>query len=184
MDSQAYRNCSVQFTYESDPSWASKFEGCESPVNRKVEGPPSIFLYRESAASSSELESGRISLQIKFPEEGVFKGTLTYDNKPVHNGKFEIVVLNSNEASAVQKNVATKSSHNYYEGRLLAIGNEVQNKVRKVYLSVTSKQLVVKEYFWKLLPMRLATFRLSPNTKVWEGRVNRLGWNWKEYLCK
>lgn len=84
----------------------------------------------------------------------------------MQNGKFEIVVLNSNEAAAVQKNVVAKSSGAYYEGKLLAVGSEVQTKTRKVYLSITSKQLTIKEYFLRVLPIRVATFRLTPNTKV------------------
>jgi hypothetical protein len=74
--------------------------------------------------------------------------------------------LSTAEAAAVQKNVAVKSSKAYHEGVLVSIGKEVQTKARKVYVSVSAKQLVVKEYFLKVLPLRVATFRLSPNTKV------------------
>lgn len=116
--------------------------------------------------SASITEAGRVSLQTRFSEAGVYAGRLTYDEKNVQNGKFDVIVLNTTEASAVQKNVGAKSANAYYEGKLLSIGNDVQNKVRKVYVSVTSKQLVIKEYFLKVLPIRVATFRLSPNTKV------------------
>jgi hypothetical protein len=165
MDSQTYKNCSVQFSHDS--STPSTTGSVTTTTNSKSESStnPQIFMCR-GAPSTTVTDSGRISLQIRFPEQGVFRGMLTYDGKPVQNGKFEIVVLNSNEAASVQKNVAAKSTNAIYEGKLLAIGGDVQTKVRKVYVSVTSKQLVVKEYFWKLLPMRLATFRLSPNTKV------------------
>jgi len=91
---------------------------------------------------------------------------LRYGEKPVQHGRFEIVVLSSSEAASVQKNVAAKSPNSYYEGKLTQVGNDIQTKHRKVYVSITSKQLVVKEYLWKLLPLRVATFRLSPNTKV------------------
>lgn len=117
-------------------------------------------------SSTNTVETGKIYLLTRFSDPGVFHGTLSYEGKPVQNGKFDIIVLNTAEAAAVQKNVAAKSANAYYEAKLLSIGNDVQNKVRKVYLSVTSKQLVIKEYFLKVLPIRVATFRLSPNTKV------------------
>lgn len=111
-------------------------------------------------------ESGRVALTIRFPEPGVYHGSLTYEKEPISNGTFETLALTTTEAAAVQKNVAVKSPNTYYEGKLLGIGNEVQNKTRKVYVSVSSKQVVLKEYFLKVLPIRLATFRVSPNTKV------------------
>lgn len=173
-ESQDYQNCSVQFSHDSGTS--STTGTITSTATSKILGDPvpaPILICRNSPGSSSSdslhsqnSESGRIALQIKFPEQGVFRGTLTYNDIPVQNGKFEIVVLNSHEAAAVQKNVVVKSTNVYYEGKLLAMGSEIQTKTRKIYISITSKQLVVKEYFWKLLPIRLATFRLSPNTKV------------------
>lgn len=105
-------------------------------------------------------------LTLRVPEAGVFNGSLLYDGNPIQNGTFEIISLSSSEANAVQKSVVAKSPNIYYEGKLLAIGKEVQAKLRKIYVTVSTKQLVVKEYFLKLLPIRVATFRLSPNTKV------------------
>ncbi|XP_021944995.1 apoptosis-resistant E3 ubiquitin protein ligase 1 isoform X2 [Folsomia candida] len=166
MESQDYQNCSVQFSHDS--GYSSTTGTVTTTATSKTDIPSPILLCRGSASSSasSETEPGRISLQIKFPDQGVFRGMLRYDNKPVQNGKFEIVVLNSNEAAAVQKNVVAKSSGAYYEGKLLAVGSEVQTKTRKVYLSITSKQLTIKEYFLRVLPIRVATFRLTPNTKL------------------
>ena len=118
-----------------------------------------------SSPTSSETVGG-VALAVRFPEQGVYRGTLTYDNKAVQHGSFEILSLNPTETAAVQKNASAKSPHTFYEGKLLAIGNEVQSKPKRVFVSVSAKQLVVKEYYFKLLPVRVATFRLSPNTKV------------------
>jgi len=107
-------------------------------------------------------------MTLRFPEPGVYRGKLTYEKEPIGNGAFEILVLSPAEAAAVQKNVAVKSPKAFYEGKLLSLGTEVQNKARKVYVTISAKQLVVKEYLLKFLPIRLATFRLSPNTKVRE----------------
>lgn len=122
---------------------------------------PKLSVYQDGSA-----ESGRVTMKMRFPEPDVFRGAVTYDTKRVQNGDFEIIVLSSDEAAAVQKNVLAKTAHVSYEGKLLSIGKEIQTKVRKVFVSVSSKQLVVKEYFLKFLPFRVATFRLSPNTKV------------------
>ncbi|CAG7785471.1 unnamed protein product [Allacma fusca] len=138
--SQPIHNCSVQFTHDK--------------------------LVNSTSHQTSCSETGGVALITRFPEPGVYKGALTYDNKPVQHGRFEILTLNSTETAAVQKNVASKSPHTFYEGKLLAIGNEIQTKPKRVYVSVSAKQLVVKEYFFKLLPIRVATFRLSPNTKL------------------
>lgn len=158
LEDPSIQNCSAQFAFESCiPSSVSGIGSNNSILN---------VISPYSASNYTTAETGKISLQIKFKVSGVFNGTLTYDEKPVQNGKFDIIVLNTSEASAVQKNVAAKTANSYYEAKLLSVGNDVQNKLRKVYISVTSKQLVIKEYFLKVLPRRIATFRLSPNTKV------------------
>ena len=149
-DRQSENNCSIQFSHDySNPA-----------------GTLTIMSNSSTSSIPNSLDSGRVALTTRFPEPGVFHGTLTYDNTPIQNGSFEIISLSSVEAAAVQKNVAVKSPNAYYEGKLISIGKEIQNKTRKVYVTVSAKQLVVKEYFLKLLPMRVATFRLSPNTKV------------------
>ncbi|ODN02096.1 Apoptosis-resistant E3 ubiquitin protein ligase 1, partial [Orchesella cincta] len=157
LGNQSCHNCSVQFTYDSSGNASPTVSSNNSNSILNVIG---------HLNQCSGVDSGRVSLQTRFSDPGVFHGTLTYDDKPVQNGKFDIIVLNSTEAAAVQKNVAVKSANAYYEGKLLSVGNDVQNKIRKVYMSVTSKQLVIKEYFLKVLPIRVATFRLSPNTKL------------------
>jgi len=143
-------NCSIQFSHDySNPA-----------------GTLTIVSNSSSTTAPNSADSGRVALTTRFPEPGVFHGALTYNNTPIQNGSFEIIALSSAEAAAVQKNVAVKSPNAFYEGRLISIGKDVQNKARKVYVTVSAKQLVVKEYFLKLLPIRVATFRLSPNTKV------------------
>jgi hypothetical protein len=155
--------CSVQF--DLSPAAGSTQTTTTTSLTTSKSTSKDITTSRSSSSDSSS-SSSLVSLSLRFPDAGVFHGLLTYDDKPVQHGKFEIVVLSSTEAAGVQKNVAAKSPNAFYEGKLVQMGNEVQTKVRKVYVSVTSKQLIVKEYLWKLLPIRIATFRLSPNTKV------------------
>ncbi|CAK8677423.1 apoptosis-resistant E3 ubiquitin protein ligase 1-like isoform X2 [Clavelina lepadiformis] len=47
-------------------------------------------------------------------------------------------------------------------------------KLRKVYCYITPKQLIIKEYYFKIFPKRLCTFKVSPATKMLCGDVSEI----------
>ena len=102
-----------------------------------------IFLLKIYANNNSDNATGRCDFEISF--------TITGD-----------------EASKVHKTVL-KRSHEGYEARLLpaqdSSSSNITNKFKNVYCYVTPKQLIIKEFVLKFIPMRVATFRLCPSTK-------------------
>lgn len=53
-----------------------------------------------------------------------------------------------------------------HPANLKRIGDEVQLKPRKVFLYVSPKLVYVQEFMLKVIPFKLATYRVSPMTKV------------------
>lgn len=107
----------------------------------------------------------RLTFQIKFFYEGCYHATIFYRNMELHNGDFDIIVLNSIDATLVHKNIASKNHNVCYEAKLLGLNMEKLIKPKKVLCYVSPKQLIVKEMILKFIPKRLFTFRLCPSTK-------------------
>ncbi|KAG8182939.1 hypothetical protein JTE90_010568 [Oedothorax gibbosus] len=105
----------------------------------------------------------RLVLVLKFPKGGCYHATVSYKGQNIQNGDFHVIILNQEESSLVQKNVAKKNK--CYEVRLHSLNGEHFSKPKKVYCYISPKQLTLKEYLWKFFPRHLATFRLCPSTK-------------------
>ncbi|KAJ8964885.1 hypothetical protein NQ314_004549, partial [Rhamnusium bicolor] len=91
-------------------------------------------------------ESQRVSVQLKFVREGCYHATIYYHGTELHNGDFDIIVLNSIDST------------------LVSMENECRKR-KKVLCYVSPKQLIIKELILKFIPKRLFTFRLCPSTK-------------------
>ncbi|XP_044254864.1 apoptosis-resistant E3 ubiquitin protein ligase 1 isoform X1 [Tribolium madens] len=118
-----------------------------------------------TTALDYDWQSQRISLQLKFLFEGCYHTTIKYKGIELHNGDFDIIVLNSIDSTLVHKNVASKNHNICYEAKLIGINNERLPKPKKVLCYVSPKQLIIKELILKFIPKRLYTFRLCPSTK-------------------
>lgn len=105
----------------------------------------------------------RVSLVLKFDQEGCYRAIVYYRGIMLQNGDFHIIVLNKADGALVQKNVAKKSHNIWYEAKL--VGKNGDSKLRKVFCYISPKQLTIKEYVLKFIPKRLVTFRLCPSTK-------------------
>lgn len=110
-------------------------------------------------------QSQRISVQFKFLNEGCYHATIRYKGTELHNGDFDIIVLNSIDSTLVHKNVASKNHNVCYEAKLIGINGEQISKPKRVLCYVSPKQLIIKELILKIIPKRLYTFRLCPSTK-------------------
>ncbi|XP_057672258.1 apoptosis-resistant E3 ubiquitin protein ligase 1 isoform X1 [Diorhabda carinulata] len=110
-------------------------------------------------------ESQRVSVQLKFFREGCYHSTIYYHGTELHNGDFDIIVLNSVDSTLVHKNVASKNHNICYDAKLVGIHGERIPKPKKVLCYVSPKQLIIKELILKFIPKRLFTFRLCPSTK-------------------
>ncbi|CAH1098639.1 unnamed protein product [Psylliodes chrysocephalus] len=110
-------------------------------------------------------ETQRVSVQLKFVREGCYHATIYYHGTELHNGDFDIIVLNSVDSTLVHKNVASKNHNICYDAKLVGIHGERTPKPKKVLCYVSPKQLIIKELILKFIPKRLFTFRLCPSTK-------------------
>ncbi|XP_076250945.1 apoptosis-resistant E3 ubiquitin protein ligase 1 isoform X1 [Rhynchophorus ferrugineus] len=120
---------------------------------------------RHSTSLDYDWASHRVSVQLKFLREGCYHATIKYNGTELHNGDFDIIVLNSIDSTLVQKNVATKNHNICYDAKLIGIKGERVQKPKKVMCYVSPKQLIIKELILKFIPKRLFTFRLCPSTK-------------------
>lgn len=119
--------------------------------------------------------SRRISIQISLQWPGCYRAQVTYCNKTLTNGNFDIIVLAGSDAEQVQRTMKRRA-HDGYEARLISQSGNHLAKPKKVYCYVTPKQLIVKEYFLKVIPKRVCTFRLCPSTKFhFTGTNNQSG---------
>ncbi|XP_035826963.1 apoptosis-resistant E3 ubiquitin protein ligase 1 isoform X2 [Aplysia californica] len=115
----------------------------------------------------------KLVMHIKMDKEGCYQATVSYGDVKLKNGEFDILVLSVSELSKVHKNVAKRKHNLWYEARLLTQNGETLDKPKKVYVYVSPKQLTIKEYYFKIYPKKLCTFRVCPWTKfVFNGSNN------------
>ncbi|XP_050076858.1 apoptosis-resistant E3 ubiquitin protein ligase 1 isoform X4 [Anopheles maculipalpis] len=110
--------------------------------------------------------NARISLTALFPEPVCLRAIVSYEAHPIPNGDFDIIVLSSSDTTLVHKNIASRKHNICYEAKLFSIyGQQRWTKPRKVLCYVGPKQVTIKEMILKIIPKRIATFRLCPSTK-------------------
>ncbi|XP_058121974.1 apoptosis-resistant E3 ubiquitin protein ligase 1 isoform X1 [Anopheles ziemanni] len=108
----------------------------------------------------------RISLTALFPEPVCLRAVVSYESNAIPNGDFDIIVLSSSDTTLVHKNIASRKHNICYEAKLFSIyGQQRWTKPRKVLCYVGPKQVTIKEMILKIIPKRIATFRLCPSTK-------------------
>ncbi|XP_006884845.1 PREDICTED: apoptosis-resistant E3 ubiquitin protein ligase 1-like [Elephantulus edwardii] len=146
----------------------------------------------------------QVFLLLILHSHGCFHACILYQNQPINNDKFDIIVL-SNEKNIVEHNVSTSGVSIYFEVYLYNATNwhlppmhvrsfqswpstaveeededspfecytpEKVKKPKKVYCYVSPKQFSVKEFYLKIIPWRLYTFRVCPGTKSFKATRN------------
>ncbi|XP_026567524.1 apoptosis-resistant E3 ubiquitin protein ligase 1 [Pseudonaja textilis] len=162
---------------------------------------PSDVLFEKSVMSNQQ--TCQVFLRLTLLRRGCFHACISYQNQPISNGEFDIIVLNEDEKNIVERNVSTSGVSIYFEAYLynassytntqwhlppLNLGSfqrrlstatedededspsdsptpEKVKKPKKVYCYVSPKQFSVKEFYLKIIPWRLFTFRVCPGTK-------------------
>ncbi|KAG8448938.1 hypothetical protein GDO86_015850 [Hymenochirus boettgeri] len=135
----------------------------------------------------------RVLLHLALLQTGCFQATLRFQGQPISNGHFQIIVLNDSEKAIVDNYVSRSGVGVFFEGylyppsnltnipgqrRLSSTSHEEESesnadahtvdrmkKPKKVYFYMTPKQLSVKEFYLRIIPWRLFTFRVCPGTK-------------------
>ncbi|XP_057228810.1 apoptosis-resistant E3 ubiquitin protein ligase 1 isoform X2 [Malurus melanocephalus] len=151
----------------------------------------------------SNRQTCEVFFRLTLHSRGCFHACISYQNQPISNGDFDIIVLSENEKNIVERNVSTSGVSIYFEAYLYdapsytntqwqlppmhlnssqrrsstAIEDEDEDspsdsqtpekvkKPKKVYCYVSPKQFSVKEFYLKIIPWRLFTFRVCPGTK-------------------
>ncbi|XP_070106275.1 apoptosis-resistant E3 ubiquitin protein ligase 1 isoform X6 [Equus przewalskii] len=152
---------------------------------------------------TSNRQTCQVFLRLTLHSRGCFHACISYQNQPINNGEFDIIVLSENEKNIVERNVSTSGVSIYFEAYLYNATNctstpwhlppmhmsssqrrpstaveeededspsechtpEKVKKPKKVYCYVSPKQFSVKEFYLKIIPWRLYTFRVCPGTK-------------------
>uniref|UniRef100_A0A8C6YA66 HECT-type E3 ubiquitin transferase n=1 Tax=Naja naja TaxID=35670 RepID=A0A8C6YA66_NAJNA len=160
-------------------------------------------LYMCSHSVMSNQQTCQVFLRLTLLRRGCFRACISYQNQPISNGEFDIIVLSEDEKNIVERNVSTSGVSIYFEAYLynassytntqwhlppLNLGSfqrrlstatedededspsdsptpEKVKKPKKVYCYVSPKQFSVKEFYLKIIPWRLFTFRVCPGTK-------------------
>uniref|UniRef100_A0A7M4E9K5 Apoptosis resistant E3 ubiquitin protein ligase 1 n=1 Tax=Crocodylus porosus TaxID=8502 RepID=A0A7M4E9K5_CROPO len=161
----------------------------------------SDVLFEKSVVSNRQ--TCQVFLRLTLHRRGCFHACISYQNQPISNGDFDIIVLSENEKNIVERNVSTSGVSIYFEAYLYNatsytntqwhlppthLGSsqrrpstatedededspsdsqtpEKVKKPKKVYCYVSPKQFSVKEFYLKIIPWRLFTFRVCPGTK-------------------
>lgn len=110
--------------------------------------------------------NARVTLTANFPEPICLRAVIHYKDQKLPNGDFDIIVLSSCDTTLVHKNIASRKHNICYEAKLMGIFGQPRTKPRKVLCYVGPKQVTIKEMILKIIPKRIATFRLCPSTKV------------------
>lgn len=84
----------------------------------------------------------------------------------IPNAHFDLIVLSSCDTTLVHKNIASRKHNICYDAKLLSVAGQPKSKPRKVLCYIGPKQFTIKEMILKIIPKRVATFRLCPSTKV------------------
>ncbi|KAK2161321.1 hypothetical protein NP493_1590g00048 [Ridgeia piscesae] len=122
-----------------------------------------------------------IGLKMRIDQGGCYHALATYNGEKLKNGEFTVIALTKQELLSVHNAVAKKNHNLYYEARLLS--PDTQHKAKKVFCYISPKppvvtldvtvsqprsgdtQLTIKEFYLKIFPKRLYTFRVCPSTK-------------------
>lgn len=138
-------------------------------------------------------KQNRVLMHLTLLQTGCFQATVRYQGRPISNGHFNIIVLSDAEKAAVENNVSRSGVGVFFEGYLYPPSSppnvsgqqspssptqkedspppftgpapERMKKPKKVYFYISPKQLSVKEFYLRIIPWRLFTFRVCPGTK-------------------
>lgn len=112
-----------------------------------------------------ERDTNRLNITAYPEKTGIFHVTLAHLLQPLVNCSFHLVVLPPNLLNQLEANVSKQKHNLWYEAQFLDLENP-KAKPRKVYVYITPRQLTVKEFYLKIFPKRLFTFRVCPSTRM------------------
>nr|XP_012597536.1 apoptosis-resistant E3 ubiquitin protein ligase 1 isoform X3 [Microcebus murinus] len=98
---------------------------------------------------TSNRQTCQVFLRLTLHSRGCFRACISYQNQPINNGEFDIIVLSENERNIVERNVSTSGVSIYFEAYLYNATN------------CTSTP-------WHLPPMHMSSSQRRPSTAIEE----------------
>jgi len=107
------------------------------------------------------------NIEIKFTfstvTQGAFPVTIYYLHSVI--GRLEILVLPVHKITSINNYISRMGWNSYYEASLTCLQGVAQ-KAKPVYVYLTDKQMIIREFYLKLIPHRLASYRVNPQVKI------------------
>ena len=129
------------------------------------------------------------NIEIKFTfsnmTSGAFPVVVKYMNTSVI-GRLQILVLSPQAITNINNYISRMGWNSYYEATLHCLNGSDQ-KAKTVYIYLTDKQMIIREFFLKLIPHRVASYRVNPQVKLImteEGTLNICQHDEKESITK
>jgi len=107
------------------------------------------------------------NIEIKFTFStltvGAFPAYIYYRDYLI--GKLQLLVLPPAKLTSINNYLARMGWNSYYEVSLTCLHGSVQ-KPKTVYVYLTDKQMIIREFYLKLIPHRLTSYRVNPQVRL------------------
>ena len=115
------------------------------------------------------------NVEIKFTfstlTKGAFPVTISFLDTVI--GRLQILVLPPNKITSINNYIAKMGWNSYYEASLTCLHGAAQ-KPKTVYVYLTDKQMIVREFYLRVIPHRLASYRVNPQVRLGLGADGEL----------
>ena len=113
------------------------------------------------------------NIEIKFMfsnvTQGAFPLTVKYFSHAI--GKLQILVLQAAKINSINNYISKMGWNSYYEANLICL-NGASCKPKTVYVYLTDKQMIIREFYLKLIPHRLTSYRQISKQNFWDRKTS------------
>ena len=107
------------------------------------------------------------NIEVKFTFStltvGAFPVSIHYRDNMI--GRLQLLVLPPAKLTSINNYISRMGWNSYYEVNLTRLTGSSQ-KQKTVYVYLTDKQMIIREFYLKLIPHRLISYRVNPQVKL------------------
>ena len=107
------------------------------------------------------------NIEIKFTfstqSSGAFPASVRYLDDVI--GQIQLLVLPPAKINSINNYIAKMGWNSYYEASLLTLQG-VSQRSKTVYVYLTDKQMIIREFYLRLIPHRLVSYRVNPQVRL------------------
>ncbi|CAG5129162.1 unnamed protein product, partial [Candidula unifasciata] len=107
----------------------------------------------------------RLLMYLQMDRKGCYRALVTYGNKTLRNGEFQILVLDLAELGRVHRLVTKSRDSRKFPATLLQLDGRTLDKPKKVEVHVSPKQITITENYFQFCAKQLCLFRVCPRTQ-------------------